>query len=88
MKKIFYYQAYLYAQKIIRLELIWWYYQDFLNSFLGIKKTLELIAQKYYKSIFNKDVELYVRHYDISFATKIVRSKLYRDILFLSKPLY
>ena len=48
IEQVFYYQGLLYVLKLICSELINWHHNNLLVDHFGIKKTLELIARKYY----------------------------------------
>ena len=77
---VLHYQGLPYVPEIIRTELISRHHDDPLAGHFGIKKTRELIAQKYYWLTLRRDVEDYVRGCDICLALKAVRHKLYGDL--------
>lgn len=56
VQKVLYKKDLLYIPKIVRTELINKFYDDLLVGYFGIKKTLELIAQKYYWSTLRTNV--------------------------------
>ena len=72
-----------YIPKIIRSKLISRQHDDLLASRFGIKKTLELIARKYYWPILQQDVEAYVKSCNICLASKAICHKPYRDLQLL-----
>ncbi len=80
------FQGLLYVPKVIRSELISRYHNDPLPGHLGIEMTCELIARKYYWPTLQRDVEAYVKGYDICFASKAVCHKPYRDLQLLPVP--
>ena len=80
---VLYYQGLLYVPEIIRTELISRHYNNLLASHFGIKKTRELVAQKYYRLILRRDNEDYVKGYDVCLTSKAVRYKPYGDLQFL-----
>ena len=77
-----------YVLEIIRTELISKHHDNLLAGYFGIKKTRELIAQKYYLPTLCRDVEDYVRGCDIWLASKAVRHKSYGDLQSLPVPTY
>ena len=66
--------------KAIRIELINCYHDDPLAGYFKIKKTRELLAQKYYWPTFRHSVEAYVKGCDMCLALKTVRHKPYGDL--------
>lgn len=56
------------------------YSDDLLIDYLGIKKTGELIAWKYYKPTLRADIESYIKRYDMSLAIKSITHKPYSDL--------
>ena len=83
---VLHYQGLPYVSKIIRTELISRYHDNPLAGHFGIKKTHELIAQKYYWPTLRCDVEDYVSGCDVCLALKAVRYKLYGDLQSLPIP--
>ena len=75
-----------YVPKIICTELISRYHNDLLAGPFGIKKTRELIAQKYYWPTLHHNVDAYVKSCDVCLAIKAVRHKPYGNRLSLSMP--
>ena len=69
-----------YVPEIIRTELISRHYNNPLAGHYGIKKTRELIAQKYYWPTLRRDIKDYVRGCNICVASKAVRHKPYGDL--------
>lgn len=72
------YEGLFYVLEVIRIELISYYYHDLLTGHFGIKKPLELVAQKFHWSSLCTNVELYVKDYNIYLISKIVSHKLCR----------
>ena len=79
IKKVFYYQGFLYISKVICLELINKYYNNLFTGHFGIKKIWKLIAKKYYWPILQKNIEAYIKSYNICLALKVVCHELYKD---------
>ena len=77
VNKVLYFQGLPYVPKIICIELISRHHNNPLAGHLGIKKTKELIAQKYYWPILCHDVKVYVKGYGVYLALKAVRHKVY-----------
>ena len=80
------YQSLPYVPEIIRTELISRHHDNPLADHFGIKKTRELIAQKYYWPTLCHDVEDYVKGCNICLASKAVRHKPYGDLQYLPVP--
>ena len=74
---VLYYQGLSFVPEAIRLKLISQYHNDSLAGHFGIHKTRELIGRKYYWPSLNKDVEAYIKGYDICLGSKAVRNKPY-----------
>ena len=70
--------------KAIWTKLISRHYDDPLAGHFGIKKTCELLAQKYFWPSLRHHVEAYVKGCDVYLALKAVRHKLYGDLQSLS----
>ena len=83
---ILHHQGLPYVSEIIRTELISRYHDNPLASHFGIEKIHELIARKYYWPIFHRDVENYVKGYDVYLALKAVRHKPYDNLKSLPIP--
>ena len=60
--------------------MISYYHDDPLVGHFGMDKTKKLVGQKYYWPSLKKDVENYVRGYDVSLTSKIVGHKPYKDL--------
>ena len=78
----------VYVLKIVRTELISRYHDNPLARHFGIKKTRELVAQKYYWLTLKANVKSYVKGYHICLALKVVKHKLYSDLQSLPIPTY
>ena len=78
--RVFYYKGLLYLPKIVRFALISKHYNDPLVDHFGVDKTRKLIGRKYYWLSLRKDIETYVKGYDICLASKAVKYKLYGDL--------
>lgn len=88
INEVLHFQVWPYIPKISYKELISRYYDDLLAGHFWIKKTQELVAQKYYYSIFYYDVKTFVNGYDICLTSKPVRHKPYRDLQSLPVTTY
>ena len=77
---VFHYQRLPYVPKIVCSELISKHHDDSLAGYFGIDKRWELIGRKYYWPSLRRDVETYVKEYDICLTSKIVRHKPYGDL--------
>ena len=64
----------------MRSELISRHYNDFPKDYFGVDKTRELIGRKYYWPSREKNIEFYVKGYDIYWTSMAVRYKLYGDL--------
>ena len=80
IKEVLHHQNLPYIPKVIRLELINWHYENLLIGYFNIRKTLKLIARKYYWLTLQKDIEAYVKGCNIYLALKTVCHKLYGDL--------
>ena len=80
------YQGLGYVPEIIRSEVINCHYNDFLLGHFGIDKIKELVDRTYYWPSLRKDVENYVRGYDVCLASKAVHHKPYGDLRYLLVP--
>ena len=68
------------------MELISRHHNDPLAGHFGIKKTLELLAQKYFWLSLRHNVEAYVKGCNVCLALKAVRNKPYGDFQSLLVP--
>ena len=73
-------QGLSYVPEIIWAELINRHHDDSLAGYFGIKKTCELVAQKYYWPTLCYYVEDYVKGCNVCLALKAVQHKLYGDL--------
>ena len=80
VKGVFQYQGLPYVPEIIRSKVISCHHNHPLAGHFGIDKTKELVGRKYYWPSLRKDVENYVKGYDICLASKAVRHKPYGDL--------
>ena len=78
----------MFILKAIQTELISRHYNNPLVSHFDIKKTCELLAQKYYWPIFRRNVEAYINAYDVCLALKTVRHKPYNNLQLLLIPIH
>ena len=85
---VLHHQDLSYVPEIIRTELFSRHYNDSLVGHFEIEKTRELVAQKYYWPTLRRDVEDYIRRYDVCLASKAVRHKPYGALQYLPVPTY
>ena len=83
---VLYCKDYPYLLGIIRTKIISKYYNDPLVAHFRVKKTRELVAQKYYWPTIQIDIKAYVKRSDVCIVSKTVRHKLYGNLQFLSVP--
>ena len=69
--------------KAIWIELIRCYHNNLLVGHFGIKKTCNLLAQKYYWPTFCHNVKAYIKGYNISLVSNAVEHKPHSDFQFL-----
>ena len=86
VKGVLQYQGLLYVPEIIRSEVIKCHHDDTLARHFGINKTRMLVGRKYYWPSLSKNVENYVREYDICLTSKAIRYKPYGDLQSLPVP--
>ena len=72
--------------KSFEIELISRHHDNPLAGYFGIDKTKDLIGRKYYWPSLRKDIEAYVKGYDVCLGSKAVRHKPYRNLQFLPVP--
>ena len=80
VERILYHQGIPFMPEAIQIKLISCHYNDLLAGHFGIKKTCELLAQKYFWPSLQHNVDAYVKGCDICLALKVVRHKLYSDL--------
>ncbi len=83
IEQVLYYQSFPFVLKVIRSELISRHHDDLLTGHFGIEKTHKLIARKYYQPTLRRDVEAYIKRYNVCLASKAVRHKPYGDLQLL-----
>lgn len=76
MKNILHYPNLLYILEIICIEIIICYYNDSLTDHFVIKKTKELVIKKHFWPSLQKNIEAYVKVFNIYLTLKIVCNKL------------
>ncbi len=82
MKEVLYYQGFSYILKVIYLELISRYYDNPHVGHFSIEKIQELIARKYYWLMLQRDIEAYIKGYDVCLTLKTICHKPYGDLQF------
>lgn len=55
------------------------YDKNFLVSYFGIDKKKELVSWKYYQPSLKKDVEAYIKSYNVDLDLKVVKHKFYSN---------
>ena len=80
------YQGLPFMLEAIWMERISRHHDDPLAGHVGIEKTCELPARKYYWPTLRHNVEAYVKGCDACLASKAVRHKPYRDLQSLLVP--
>ncbi len=80
IEQILHYQGLPYVPKVICSELISRYYDNPLVGHFGIEKIWELIVRKYYWPTLRRDIEAYVKGYNVCLVSKTVCYKPYGDL--------
>lgn len=75
-----YYQNHSYTSEIIRNKLISKNNDILLVGHFGIKKTRELIAQKYNGSTLKVKVESYMKEYNAYLALNMIKYESHKDL--------
>ena len=88
IEQILFYQSLFYIPKVICSELINRYQNNPLVGHFSIKKTQELIAEKYYWLMLWQDVKAYVQGCNVCLASKAVCHKAYGNLWLLLVPTY
>ena len=88
VEDIFQYQGLLYFLEIHYSEVISYHQNNLLARYFGINKTKKLMFRKYLWLTLYPNVKVHVKSYDIYLTSKIVRHKLYGDLLSLKIPTY
>ena len=83
---VLHHQGLPFILEAIQIELISWHHNNSLAGHFDIDKTKELVGRKYYWPSLKKDVENYVRRYDVCLASKAIKHKLYGDLRSLPIP--
>lgn len=66
--------------EIVRTEIINMYYDNSLARHFGIKKSLELIAQKYNLLMSSANIKIYIKKCDIYLALQLVKYKSHSNL--------
>ncbi len=88
IKEMLHYQGFPYILKVIYSELISRYQDNPLADHFGIEKTQELIARKCYWLTLQRDIEAYIKAYNICLTSKTVCYKSYSNLQSLPIPTY
>lgn len=84
IKEVLYHQSIMYIPEIIKTEFISRHHNNLLASYFVLKKTQELVAQKYYYwPILRYEIKDYMKKYYIYLTSKTFRYKLDADLQFL-----
>ena len=86
VKGVLHHQGLLFVPKTLWIELISRHHNDLLAGHLGIKKTCELLARKYFWPSLQHNVETYVKGCDVCLALKAVRHKPHDNLQSLPLP--
>ena len=86
VERVLYHQGLPFVPKPSQTKLICRHHDDPLAGHFGIKKTCELLAQKYFWPSLRHNVEAYVKGYDVCLALKAVKHKPYSDLQSLPVP--
>ena len=81
--EVLHFESLPYIPEVICTELISRHNNNLLASHFEIKKTRELVTQKYYQSIRYHNIEAYLKDCDVYLASKMVKHKSYRDLQLL-----
>lgn len=65
---------------MIKTKFVNYDYDHFLADYCEIKKTRKLILQKYCKSNFCDNKEIFIKDYDFCLTSKIVKHKTYSNL--------
>ena len=84
--RVLHHQRLLFILEAIQTELISQYHNNLLARYFGIKKTNNLIGQKYHWLSLQKDIKIYVKGYDICLGSKTIKYKPYGNLQFLFVP--
>ena len=83
---ILHHQGLPFVLEAIRTNLISHYFDNPLAGHFGIKKTCELLIQKYNQPTFRHDNAAYMKDCDVCLASKAICHKLYGDFQLLPVP--
>ena len=84
--RVLHHQGLPFISKAIWIELISQHFNNLLAEHFGIDKTKDLVSRKYYWPSLWKDIEAYVKGYDVCLGSKAVRHKPYEDLQSLPIP--
>ena len=84
--RVLYHEDLLYLPEIIRTEIISRYHNDLLASYFRVKKTMELVAEKYYWPTPRAEMEVYVKRCDVYITSKAIKNKPCGDLQLLPVP--
>ena len=85
---VLHHQGLLFVPGAIQTKLISRHYNDPLAGHYSIKKTYELLVQKYFLPSLQHDIDAYVKDCDVCFESKAMRHKPYGNLQSLLVPIY
>ena len=88
VERVLQYYRLPYVPAIIRSEVLSCHYNDVLAEHFGIDKTRELVGQKYYWPSLRRNIESYIRRYNVCLVLKAVRHNPNGDLRSLSVLTY
>ena len=77
---VLHHQELPFVLEIIQTELISQHYANRLAKHFGIDKTKKRVGRKYYWPSLQRNIEAYVKGYDVCLTLKAVRHKPYGDL--------
>ena len=80
LDRVMYHQELLFVPKAIWTEIISQHHNNLLVGHFSINKTKDLVDRKYYWLSFWRDIEDYIKGYDICLGLKTIRHKPYSDL--------
>ena len=70
--RVLYHQRLPFIPEVIQTKLISQHHNDFLAGYFGVNKTNDFVGRKYFWPSLQRDIEVYVKGYDISLGLKAV----------------
>ena len=85
---ILYHQGLQFILKVIQTEFINQHHYKSPAEHFGINKTKDLVGRKYYWPSLQRDIEAYIKGYNIYLGLKAVKHKSYGNLQSLPIPTY